>query len=116
MHVSRSTKPLTNHSWQVWKSIYNNHIDVKISPTMIWEHKKQATLENAQSHKYKGTMQNMLETKHKNVDKTFLDFLLFMCFWIFDTKARKYLSKDNNVKTFKAKANKQNMLYKQPTK
>ena len=36
MHVSRSTKPFTNHSWQVWKSIYNSHIDFKISSTVIW--------------------------------------------------------------------------------
>ena len=49
-HVSRSIKPLTNHSWQVWRSIYNNHIDVKISPTMIWVHREQAMLVNAQGH------------------------------------------------------------------
>ena len=35
MHVSRSTEPFTNHSWQVWRFIYNNHIDVKSSPTII---------------------------------------------------------------------------------
>ena len=35
MHVSRSTKQFTNHSWQVWRSIYNNHIDFKSSSTMI---------------------------------------------------------------------------------
>ena len=35
MHVSRSTEPFTNHSCQVWRSIYNSHIDVKSSPTMI---------------------------------------------------------------------------------
>ena len=35
MHVSRSTKPFTNHSWHVWRSIYNNHIDFKISSTVI---------------------------------------------------------------------------------
>ena len=43
-------KPFTNHSWQVWRSIYNSHIDVKISPTMVWVHKEQAMLANAQSH------------------------------------------------------------------
>ena len=58
MHVSRSTKPLTNHSWQVWRSIYNNHIEVKISPTMIWVHREQATLINAQGHLCKGTRQS----------------------------------------------------------
>ena len=36
MHVSRSTIPLTNHSCQVWWSIYNSNINVKISPTKIW--------------------------------------------------------------------------------
>ena len=35
MHVSRSTKPFTNHSWQVWRSIYNSHIDFNISSTVI---------------------------------------------------------------------------------
>ena len=35
MHVTRSTKSFTNHSWQVWRSIYNNHIDFKISSTVI---------------------------------------------------------------------------------
>ena len=35
MHVSRSTKPFANHSWQVWRSIYNNYIDFKISSTVI---------------------------------------------------------------------------------
>ena len=35
MHVSRSTKPFTNHSWLVWRSIYNSHIDFKISSTVI---------------------------------------------------------------------------------
>ena len=35
IHVSRSIKPFTNHSWQVWRSIYNNHIDFKISSTVI---------------------------------------------------------------------------------
>ena len=68
MHVSRSTKPLANHPWQVWRSIYNNHIDFKIFPTMIWVHKEQATLENAQSHLYEGKRQNMHVTKHNNAD------------------------------------------------
>ena len=35
MHVSRSTKPFTNHSWQVWRSIYNSHIDFKSSSIVI---------------------------------------------------------------------------------
>ena len=35
MHVLRSTKTFTNHSRQVWRSIYNSHIDVKSSPTKI---------------------------------------------------------------------------------
>ena len=49
-HVSRSTKLLINHSWQVWRSIYNNHIDVKMFPTKIKVHREQAKLINAQSH------------------------------------------------------------------
>ena len=35
MHVSRSTKTITNHSRQVWRSIYNSHIDFKISSIAI---------------------------------------------------------------------------------
>ena len=35
MHVSRSTKLFTNHAWQVWRSIYNSHMDFKISSTVI---------------------------------------------------------------------------------
>ena len=35
MHVSRSTKPFTNHSWQVWRSIYNSYIDFKSSSIVI---------------------------------------------------------------------------------
>ena len=75
MQVSRTTKPLTNHSWQVWKSIYNNHIDVKIFPTMIWVHKEQAMFTNAQSHLYEGIRQNMRVIKHNNADQTFYVFL-----------------------------------------
>ena len=41
---------LTNHSWQVWRSIYNNHIDVKMFPTKIQVHREQAKLINAQNH------------------------------------------------------------------
>ena len=28
-------KPFINHSWEVWRSIYNSHIDFKISSTVI---------------------------------------------------------------------------------
>ena len=28
-------KPFTNNSWQVWRSIYNSHINFKISSTVI---------------------------------------------------------------------------------
>ena len=79
MLASRSTKPLTNHSWQVWRSIYNNHIDVKIFPTMIWVLKEQAMLVNIQSHLYEGKRQNMRVTKH-NVDQTFWIFYLLCVF------------------------------------
>ena len=102
MHVSRSTKPLTNHLWQVWRSIYNSHIDVKISPTKIWVHREQAILVNAQGHLYKGTRQNMLVTKHNNVDQTFWIFY-FLCVLNFWHKNMKKLIKNNNVKTFKEK-------------
>ena len=47
-------------------------------------HREQAMLVNAQGHLYKGTWQNMLMTKHNNVDQIF-DFLLFMWFFGFLT-------------------------------
>ena len=78
MHVLRSTIPLTNQSWQVWRSIYNSHIVVKISPTKIWVYREQATLINVQGHLYKGTRQNMHVTKHNNADQTFWIFY-FLC-------------------------------------
>ena len=92
--ISRSTKPLTNHSRQVWRSIYNNHIDVKTFPTMIWMHKEQATLLNAQSHLYEGTRQNMHVSKHKNANQTFWIFYFLCVFGFFDTKTSKGLSKE----------------------
>ena len=85
MYVSRSTKLLTNHSWQVLRSIYNSHIDVKIFPQWYEWKKEQATLVNAQSHKYKGTGQNMLMTIHNNVDQTFWIFY-FLCVFGFLTQ------------------------------
>ena len=103
MYVSRSTIPLTNHLWQVWRSIHKSHIDVKISPTKIWVHREQVTLVNAQGHLYKGTRQNMLVTKHNNVDQTFWIFYFLCVFGVFNTISNKRLIKNNNVKTFKAK-------------
>ena len=105
MHISRSTKPLTNHSWQVWRSIYNNHIDVKIFLTMIWVHKGQATLVNAQSHLYKGTRQNMHMTLQKNADQTFWIFY-FLCVFGFLTQKQVKIDQKQNVKTFKVNTNK----------
>ena len=64
-------------------------------------HKEQATLINAQSHLYEGTRQNMHVTLHKNADQTFLHFLLFMCFWIFDIKQVKIDKKEQIFKAFK---------------
>ena len=49
--------------------------------------------------------------KTQQCRSNFLDFLLFMCFWIFDTKVRKDWSKTTNVKTFKAN-NKQTQTFK----
>ena len=47
----------------------------------------------------------MLWDKIQQSWSNFFDFLFFMRFWIFDTK--KIMIKTSNVKTFKAKANKQ---------
>ena len=48
----------------------------------------------------------MRVTIHNNADQTFwifnfLDFLLFMCFWIFDTKQVKINQKQQTTKAFK---------------
>ena len=100
MQVSRSTKPLTNHSCQVWRSIYNSHIDVKIFPTIIGVHKEQATLIDAQGHLYEGTRQNILVTKHNNANQTFWTFY-FLCVFKFLTQKQVKIDQKNNVKTFK---------------
>ena len=71
-------------------------------------HMEQATLVNAQGHLYKGTRQNMLVTKHNNVDKTFWIFYFLCVFRFFLHKNKKRFIKNYNVKTFKANANKQN--------
>ena len=52
---------------------------------MIWVHREQVTLINEQSHKYKGTRQNMLMTKHNNVNQTFWIFY-FLCVFGFLTQ------------------------------
>ena len=49
-HVSKLTRPLNNHSWKAWRSIYNRHIDFKIFPTKIDVHTKQAKNVNALYH------------------------------------------------------------------
>ena len=76
MHVSRSTKPFTNHSWQVWRSIYTKVQGI--------------------STKVQG--KTSFETKLSTVNQTF-DFLLFM--WFLDFWQKKKLIKSNNVKTAK---------------
>ena len=110
IHVSRSTIPLTTHSWQVRRSIYNSHIDIKFLPHRYGVHREQATLLNAQGHLYKGIRQNMFWDKTQRCRSTFSDFQIFMCFRIFDIKNKKRFIKNNNVKTFKAKANKQTIF------
>ena len=87
MHVSKPSRLLTNHSWQVWRFIYNNHTDVKIFPTKIQVHKEQAKLVNAQSHLYGGTRLNMCVTKHKNADQNFWIFY-FLCVFGFLTQSK----------------------------
>ena len=59
---------------------------------MIWVYKEQATLVNAQSHKYKGTRQNMLMTIHNNVDQTFW-IIYFLCVFVFLTQKQEKIDK-----------------------
>ena len=47
---------------------------------------EQVTLVNAQGHLYKGTRQNMLVTKHNNVDQTFWIFYFLCVFEFFLTQ------------------------------
>ena len=47
---------------------------------------EQVTLVNAQGHLYKGTRQNMLVTKHNNVDQTFWIFYFLCVFEFFFTQ------------------------------
>ena len=55
-------------------------------------HREQAMLVNAQSHKYKGTRQNMLVTIHNNADQTFWIFY-FLCVFGFLTQKQEMIDK-----------------------
>ena len=59
-------------------------------------HREQATLVNAQSHKYKGTRQNMLMTIHNNVDQTFWIFN-FLCVFGFLTQKQEKIDKKTTM-------------------
>ena len=59
-------------------------------------HKEQATLVNAQSHKYKGTRKNMLVTKHNNVNQTFWIFY-FLCVFEFLTQKQEKIDKKQTI-------------------
>ena len=92
-------KPFTNHSWQVWRSIYNSHIDFKISSTVIrvkgTSYARKCTKPLGQRYKTKQVLRQNLTMSIK------LLIFYFLCgFWIFDTKKKK-LIKSNNVKTAK---------------
>ena len=70
---------------------------------MIWVHKEQATLENAQSHLYKGTRQNMRVTKHNNANQTFWIFY-FLCVFGFLTQKQVMIDqKEKHSKLLKKK-------------
>ena len=73
---------------------------------MIQVHKEQAKLVNAQSHLYGSIRPNMRVTKHNNADQNLLDFLLFMCFWIFGTKQVRIDQKEQTFNAFEKKKKK----------
>ena len=103
MHVSRSTEPFTNHSWQDWRSIYNSHIDFKISPTMIWVHRKKSyarrcTKSLVQRYKAKLTYRQNSTKLIKPFD--FSTFYVFLDFW---HKSKKRLIKKKCTKNLKQK-------------
>ena len=68
---------------------------------MIWVHKEQATLVNAQSHLYEGTRQNMHVTKHNNADQTFWIFYFLCVFGLLTQKRVKIDKKEQRFKAFK---------------
>ena len=99
MQVSRSTKPFTNHSWQVWRSIYNSHIDFKIYSIVIRVQRNYAhkcTKPLSQRYKAKQVLR-----QNSIMSIKLFDFLLFMWFLDFWHIIRKGLIKSNNVKTTK---------------
>ena len=61
------------------------HIDVKIFPTKIDVHTKQAKIRNTQNHLYEGISQNIRVTKLNNADQTFWIFY-FLCVFGFLTQ------------------------------
>ena len=74
-------------------------------------HKEQATLVNAQSHKYRGTRPN----SHVKFAQTYMiklfEFFTFMCFWIF-THKNKSIKERSNAKTIKTMHIKRCMMHK----
>ena len=88
MQVSRSTKPFTNHSWQVWRSIYNNHNDFKIFPTVIWAHenKQCSKMHKAINTKVQG--KTSFETKLNKVNQAFWFSNFYVIFWFLTQKEK----------------------------
>ena len=74
-------------------------------------HREQAMLVNAQSHKYKGTRQNMLMTMYNNVDQTFWIFY-FLCVFEFLIQKQEKVDKKQQCKNifFKMQSNKYKFL------
>ena len=93
IQVSRSTKPFTNHSWQVWRSIYNSHIDFKIYSIVIRVQRNYAhkcTKPLSQRYKAKQVLR-----QNSIMSIKLFDFLLFMWFLDFWHIRRKRLIKSN---------------------
>ena len=83
-HVSKPTWLLTNHSWKAWKSIYNNH--TKMSRFFPQRYKCKNNKLSSKMHKaicIKVQGQTHMWYVLKQIRSNFLNFSLFMWFWIF---------------------------------
>ena len=85
MQVLRPSRLLINHSWQAWRSIYNSHIDFKISPTKIYVHTKQSMLKKC------NTPNSHMKCAQTNTIKFFKIFTFYVVldFYSHKTKAIK---------------------------
>ena len=92
--------------------LQQSHIDVKIFPTKIDMHTKQAKFINALRHQYESTRPNSHEICAQTYTIKLFEFSIFMCFQIFYTYKNKSIKVRSNVKTTKTMHIKRCMSHK----